>query len=65
MAPEMYTEQYDESLDVYAFGMCLVEMATGEYPYQECVRFYDVYKRVTQVFLHNFWIIQFFKFNFF
>lgn len=48
MAPEMYTEQYG-SLDVYAFGMCLVEMATGEYPYQECTRFYDVYKLVTQV----------------
>lgn len=34
MAPEMYSEQYDESIDVYAFGMCLLEMATGEYPYQ-------------------------------
>lgn len=26
MAPEMYEEQYDESVDVYAFGMCLLEM---------------------------------------
>ncbi|KAI6175775.1 Non-specific serine/threonine protein kinase [Aphelenchoides bicaudatus] len=34
MAPEMYEEQYDESVDVYAFGMCLLEMVTGEYPYQ-------------------------------
>jgi WNK lysine deficient protein kinase len=34
MAPEMYEEQYDESVDVYAFGMCLLEMVTGEYPYK-------------------------------
>ncbi len=31
MAPEMYSEQYDESIDVYAFGMCLLEMATGNF----------------------------------
>ena len=48
MAPEMYTEQYDESIDVYAFGMCLLEMATGEYPYQECTKPFEIYKRVTQ-----------------
>ena len=24
-----YEEQYDESVDVYAFGMCLLEMVTG------------------------------------
>jgi WNK lysine deficient protein kinase len=27
----MYSEQYDESIDVYAFGMCLLEMATGNF----------------------------------
>lgn len=48
MAPEMYTESYDESVDVYAFGMCLLEMVTGEYPYQECTRVFDIYKLVTQ-----------------
>lgn len=44
----MYSEQYDESIDVYAFGMCLLEMATGEYPYQECTKPFEIYKRVTQ-----------------
>ena len=44
----MYDEQYDESIDVYAFGMCLLEMATGEYPYQECTKPFEIYKRVTQ-----------------
>ena len=48
MAPEMYSEQYDESIDVYAFGMCLLEMATGEYPYQECSKPFEIYKRVTK-----------------
>ena len=47
MAPEMYSEQYDERIDVYAFGMCLLEMATGEYPYQECSKPFEIYKRVT------------------
>ena len=44
----MYSEQYDESIDVYAFGMCLLEMATGEYPYQECTKPFEIYRRVTQ-----------------
>ena len=44
----MYSEQYDESIDVYAFGMCLLEMATGEYPYQECTKPFEIYKRVTK-----------------
>ena len=38
MAPEMYEEHYDEGVDVYAFGMCMLEMATSsEYPYSECM----------------------------
>ena len=47
MAPEMYEEHYDESVDVYAFGMCLLEMFTLEYPYQECSNPAQVYKKVT------------------
>uniref|UniRef100_A0A914I1U0 non-specific serine/threonine protein kinase n=1 Tax=Globodera rostochiensis TaxID=31243 RepID=A0A914I1U0_GLORO len=46
MAPEMYEEQYDESVDVYAFGMCLLEMVTGEYPYSECQYPAQVYRKV-------------------
>ena len=49
MAPEMYEEDYDESVDVYAFGMCLLEMCTQEYPYMECSNPAQIYKRVTQV----------------
>ncbi|XP_030006238.1 serine/threonine-protein kinase WNK1 isoform X2 [Sphaeramia orbicularis] len=47
MAPEMYEEKYDESVDVYAFGMCMLEMATSEYPYSECQNAAQIYKRVT------------------
>ncbi|XP_022256206.1 uncharacterized protein LOC106471884, partial [Limulus polyphemus] len=46
MAPEMYEEQYDESVDVYAFGMCMLEMVTTEYPYSECSGPAQIYKRV-------------------
>lgn len=49
MAPEMYEEHYDESVDVYAFGMCMLEMITLEYPYMECHNPAQIYRRVTSV----------------
>ncbi|CAA0834934.1 Probable serine/threonine-protein kinase WNK3 [Striga hermonthica] len=33
--PEYYAEEYNELVDVYAFGLCLMEMMTLEYPYCE------------------------------
>lgn len=48
MAPEMYDECYDEAVDVYAFGMCLIEMLTGDYPYSECSNAAQIYRKVTQ-----------------
>ncbi|KAF3704184.1 Serine/threonine-protein kinase WNK4 [Channa argus] len=47
MAPEMYEEKYDEAVDVYAFGMCILEMATSEYPYAECQNAAQIYRKVT------------------
>ncbi|KAL5013195.1 hypothetical protein ScPMuIL_007465 [Solemya velum] len=47
MAPEMYEEHYDEAVDVYAFGMCMLEMATSEYPYKECTNAAQIYRKVT------------------
>ena len=49
MAPEMYEEKYTESVDVYAFGMCMLEMATSEYPYKECTNTAQIYRRVSSV----------------
>nr|XP_046272472.1 serine/threonine-protein kinase WNK4-like [Scatophagus argus]XP_046272473.1 serine/threonine-protein kinase WNK4-like [Scatophagus argus]XP_046272474.1 serine/threonine-protein kinase WNK4-like [Scatophagus argus] len=48
MAPEMYEEKYDEAVDVYAFGMCILEMATSEYPYSECQNAAQIYRKVTK-----------------
>ncbi|XP_038161537.1 serine/threonine-protein kinase WNK4-like [Cyprinodon tularosa] len=47
MAPEMYEEKYDEAVDIYAFGMCMLEMATSEYPYSECKNAAQIYRKVT------------------
>eukprot|EP00092_Neocalanus_flemingeri_P012736 GFUD01013724.1.p1 GENE.GFUD01013724.1~~GFUD01013724.1.p1 ORF type:complete len:3493 (+),score=962.10 GFUD01013724.1:260-10738(+) len=46
MAPEMYEEHYDEAVDVYAYGLCMLEMATSEYPYSECTGPAQIYKKV-------------------
>ncbi len=47
MAPEMFDEKYDELVDIYSFGLCMLEMITGEYPYIECKGPSAVIKRVT------------------
>ncbi|XP_022994588.1 probable serine/threonine-protein kinase WNK3 [Cucurbita maxima] len=47
MAPELYEEEYNELVDIYAFGMCLLELVTFEYPYIECANAAQIYKKVT------------------
>ena len=49
MAPELYDEEYDDRVDVYSFGMCLLELSTLEYPYCECRNAAQIYKKVTNV----------------
>ena len=39
-------EHYDEATDVYAYGLCMLEMATGEVAYSECSGPADMYKKV-------------------
>jgi WNK lysine deficient protein kinase len=47
MAPDMYEEgSYDEKVDIYAFGMCLLEIFTKEIPYRECNNPAQIYKKV-------------------
>mmetsp|Transcript_21251 Transcript_21251/g.42565 ORF Transcript_21251/g.42565 Transcript_21251/m.42565 type:complete len:960 (+) Transcript_21251:446-3325(+) len=53
MAPELYDENYDEKIDIYAFGMCLLEMVTKENPYIECANAAQVYKKVINTILPN------------
>ncbi|KAL9243985.1 hypothetical protein vseg_017810 [Gypsophila vaccaria] len=47
MAPELYEEDYTEMVDIYSFGMCLLEMVTMEIPYSECDSIGKIYKKVT------------------
>lgn len=47
MAPELYEENYDELVDIYSFGMCLLEMVTFEYPYSECKNPAQIYRKVS------------------
>lgn len=48
MAPELYDEKYDEKIDIYAFGMCVLEMVTKDYPYAECTNQAQIYRKVSQ-----------------
>uniref|UniRef100_A0A6N2MTL6 non-specific serine/threonine protein kinase n=1 Tax=Salix viminalis TaxID=40686 RepID=A0A6N2MTL6_SALVM len=47
MAPELYEEDYTEMVDIYSFGLCLLEMVTMEIPYSECDNVAKIYKKVT------------------
>lgn len=49
MAPEVYEEEYNELVDIYSFGMCILEMVTFEYPYSECTHPAQIYKKVINV----------------
>jgi WNK lysine deficient protein kinase len=46
MAPELYEEEYDYYIDIYSFGMCLLEMITNEIPYNECENIPQIWKKV-------------------
>lgn len=46
MAPELYEEAYTEKVDIYAFGMCMLEMITMEYPYAECENPAQIFRKV-------------------
>ncbi|KAJ4980995.1 hypothetical protein NE237_031832 [Protea cynaroides] len=47
MAPELYEEEYTEMVDIYSFGMCVLELVTLEIPYCECDSVVKIYKKVT------------------
>ncbi|CAK9148845.1 unnamed protein product [Ilex paraguariensis] len=47
MAPELYDEDYNELIDIYSFGMCVLEMVTLELPYSECDNVAKIYRKVT------------------
>ena len=46
MAPELYSGDYDKSVDMYAFGMCILSLFTNEEPYTECNNIMQIYNKV-------------------
>lgn len=48
MCYHRYDEHYDEKVDTYSYGMCLLELATLEYPYSECTNPAQIYRKVTR-----------------
>ncbi|KAG0520168.1 hypothetical protein BDA96_08G050100 [Sorghum bicolor] len=48
MAPELYTGNYNELVDIYAFGMCMLELVTCEHPYSECQGIGHIFKNVSE-----------------
>ena len=47
MAPDLYEESsYDEKVDIYAFGMVLLEIFTKDVPYRECANPAQIYRKV-------------------
>ncbi|KAJ3282681.1 Serine/threonine-protein kinase wnk4 [Borealophlyctis nickersoniae] len=47
MAPELYDEKYDEKVDIWSFGLMVLEIVTKEYPYSECTNQAQIYKKVS------------------
>ncbi|KAF6147841.1 hypothetical protein GIB67_014421 [Kingdonia uniflora] len=47
MAPEIYDENYTELVDIYAFGLCVLELVTRELPYSECDTNVKIYMKVS------------------
>ncbi|CAD7974117.1 unnamed protein product, partial [Amoebophrya sp. A120] len=47
MAPELYDERYGTPVDIYAFGMVLVELVSRRFPFAEChTSLLEVYLKV-------------------
>lgn len=64
MAPEVYEEAYNELVDIYSFGMCILEMVTFEYPYSECNHPAQIYKKVMSVRTYSLLFHMFYLFIF-
>jgi len=46
MAPEIYNEYYDKRIDIYSFGMAILEIISGATPYAECDTIPKIWKKV-------------------
>lgn len=48
MAPEVYEGVVNEGIDIYAFGMAVLEMISHAPPYSECTNSAQIFKRVIE-----------------
>lgn len=46
-APEVYTGRYTTKADIWSFGLCVLEMVTGETPFAECTHIGAIYMKVS------------------
>jgi WNK lysine deficient protein kinase len=46
MAPELFEQDYNELVDIYSFGLCVLELFTAETPFTECTGVAQIYKKV-------------------
>ncbi|CAD7703197.1 unnamed protein product [Ostreobium quekettii] len=47
MAPELYHGIYNEKVDIYAYGMCMLELVTMQFPYMECKNRAQIFRHVS------------------
>lgn len=47
MAPELYHGKYNEKVDIYAYGMCLLELVSMQFPYLECRNRAQIFRNVS------------------
>eukprot|EP01083_Nonionella_stella_P266709 901851_1 len=46
MAPELFKEQYNEMVDIWSFGMVILELVTKQMPYAECKGAFQAYQAI-------------------
>lgn len=46
-APDVYTGNYTTKADIWSFGLCVLEIVTGETPYSECAGIGAILMKVT------------------
>ena len=47
MAPEMYEGKYSNKIDIYAFGMTMLEIITKKIPYYECKFLPQIWRKIS------------------
>eukprot|EP01090_Pellita_catalonica_P021490 TRINITY_DN8062_c0_g1_i1.p1 TRINITY_DN8062_c0_g1~~TRINITY_DN8062_c0_g1_i1.p1 ORF type:complete len:465 (+),score=38.33 TRINITY_DN8062_c0_g1_i1:3-1397(+) len=48
LAPEFSEEKQDEKVDIYALGMCVLQMLTFKFPYHKCTNAYQIFAKQKQ-----------------